>query len=83
MLNNFSLLLIFPSGKETAVVAGKSLRTFNMMRQLNLCRFSSCIALADVCVRNHIRVPVCTCPWVTLVLHDHCKEVIVGPLTFK
>ncbi len=38
MLNNFSLLLISPSGKENAV-AGKSGRTFNVMRQLNLCRF--------------------------------------------
>lgn len=92
MLNNFSLLLIFPSGKETAV-AGKSLRTFNVMRQLNLCWFSSCIALADVCVRNRRRV--CTqshtCPCLHLsvgylgspqpLLRSNIS--IVGPVTFK
>ncbi len=39
---------------------------------------SSCIALSGVYVRKHMRVPVCTCPWVTWVLHNPALRNIIS-----
>lgn len=85
MLNNFSLLLISPSGKENAV-AGKSGRTFKVMRQLNLCQFFQLhCAFRRVCTQTH------ACPRLHLSVgylgspQPALRNIIsiVGPITFK